>query len=193
MAGVSFYNFKNFDNRQKVITVRDGEVEKKYWAYSYMFELFLLSPSSSYNFICSQSTLNSNHLQLHSKSNNQLLIHNNLYFSLHNIYTYVDASFYVTQTTGIYISTFSCLFHHSRISIFNHLEFTKQLTLTSTSNLFRGACWIERELKEFFSLNIKNLLDSRRLLTDYMVDTKVSNNEYKTTSFDLITQDLYLV
>ena len=49
---------------------------------------------------------------------------------------------------------------------------------------------MERELREFFNLYIINLNDTRRLLTDYLVRENNDMN-YKTMSYDLISQDLY--
>jgi NADH-quinone oxidoreductase subunit C len=39
--------------------------------------------------------------------------------------------------------------------------------LLSLHNLFLNSCWIERELFELSSINYFNILDSRRLVTDY--------------------------
>lgn len=49
---------------------------------------------------------------------------------------------------------------------------------------------MERELKEFFHIYYIGLLDTRRLLTDY-TENKYLLENYKTTSYNIIMQELY--
>jgi Ni,Fe-hydrogenase III component G len=58
--------------------------------------------------------------------------------------------------------------------------------------LFLGSQWIERELREFYNILYIGLTDTRRLLTDYTsLTTDDSYTNYKTTSYNLLTQDIY--
>ena len=54
--------------------------------------------------------------------------------------------------------------------IFTHL-LTNQTLVTSITNIFNNAGWLERELVEFFNINIQNRTDTRNLLLDYNNNT----------------------
>jgi NADH-quinone oxidoreductase subunit C len=52
-----------------------------------------------------------------------------------------------------------------RVVTFINRSFNKGLL--SLHNLFLNSCWVERELFELSGINYFNMLDSRRLVTDY--------------------------
>lgn len=109
--------------------------------------------------------------------------------SLNNLYFNIDLGFYLnTDEQKIFKAHFSCILTSERLNI--NILTKKQLSTIST--LFKSTLWVERELQEFYNINFYNLKDSRRLLTDYTYQKSLNNKEYKTTSFDLITQNIYI-
>lgn len=87
------------------------------------------------------------------------------------------------------ISTYSCFLTSERLNIL--LPVKNNVNLFSISSLFKSTIWTERELSEFNNVNYVSLKDSRRLLTDYTNSHSINVNTFKTTSYDLINQDLY--
>ena len=56
--------------------------------------------------------------------------------------------------------------------------------ITTTSNLYFGNTWSERELKEFSSINVINLIDTRKLLLNYNYNNELNYNHYNTLILD---------
>lgn len=88
------------------------------------------------------------------------------------------------------INTYSCFLTSERLNIVANLKNAK--ILPTISNIFKSTTWTERELMEFNVLKFSNITDSRRLLTDYTYHQVLTLQTYKTTSYDLIYQDLYI-
>jgi Ni,Fe-hydrogenase III component G len=63
---------------------------------------------------------------------------------------------------------------------------------SSLSNIYSSFTWVERELSEANNINFLNLKDSRRLLSDYNL-FKTDTNSYNTNSYNILTQDIYIV
>jgi NADH:ubiquinone oxidoreductase subunit C len=97
-------------------------------------------------------------------------------------------SFYSKNSDHVLQSHYSCFLTSERITV--NAKVLKNIKTVST--LFRSTLWVERELQEFFLVNFENLKDSRRLLTDYTYQKLLNNRVYKTDSFDLISQNVYI-
>lgn len=87
------------------------------------------------------------------------------------------------------ILNFSCLLKNFTFSL--HIGFNNDNILHSISGVYRSFNWVERESKEFSKIYFLNLVDSRRLLTDYTSDFFKEKNEYKTNSYNLLVQDIF--
>lgn len=57
--------------------------------------------------------------------------------------------------------------------------------ITSVSSIYNGALWIERETKEFNSIQYTNLLDTRKLLSNYNYNTELQYNNFSNIINDL--------
>lgn len=105
--------------------------------------------------------------------------------SLNENFFKVDTTYY----NSCYMDTFSSLITGEKIILtFNVLNGV----VFSTSQVYNSSLWLEKEIKEFNKIYFNNLLDSRRLLTDYFTNLKINTNNYKTDSYDIITQNLYM-
>lgn len=166
-----FLNFKKFP---------------KSWFSVAPWDIYLLTQITNINFLYTSTNNNSATTSINVTTKTQIAIHTLLNSSLTSLYMYNDASFYQLDKAGIYISSFSCLYTNNRVNIFTAC----QSSIYSSSYLFPGSLWVERELREFFNLNIYYLKDTRRLLTDYTVK-QYDMETYKTTSYDTILQELY--
>lgn len=58
-------------------------------------------------------------------------------------------------------------------------------SILSLTKIYNGNLWLEREIKEFNKINITNLLDSRKLLSNYNYNEDISYNQ-----FNLIVNDI---
>lgn len=143
-------------------------------------ELLLVSSNASFNFFIAQNE---------AYYNTHITIQGQPYFTTLWRYTVltdlpylVDAHALVkTNKTLFYI--FNCFFSNKFILYsFSNLQSTN-----SISHLIRGATWVERELKEFSSFTFYNLIDTRKLLTDYTVIKQKKTPLY----YDLSIQEIF--
>lgn len=70
-----------------------------------------------------------------------------------------------------------------------HTTFDKRVAIPSLSGIYPAYTWVEREASEFFSISFEGLLDTRRLLTDYL---SVINDldQYKTIQYSTLNQNI---
>lgn len=190
MAVVFIKYTYSVDKRQRFVHVKKKHIVEKYWVATYPFEIFLGNSYLDTISLKTSTVSNANHLHIVVTGKKQIKLHNLLSSSLQNIYTYIDASCYKNVSKFIFISSFSCLLRNTRISFYLNLHETKLPSLYSSSKLFKGSTWVERELSELFNINFIGLRDTRRLLTDYTLNIN-ENSEYKTSNYEFITQDLY--
>lgn len=95
----------------------------------------------------------------------------------------VDAYAIVEPTDSVFY-IFNCFFSNKFTNFLFKLKSKNYLSITS---FCKSAGWVERELKEFSTLYIEGLTDSRRLLTDYTsFKTKLTPIYY-----DLISQEIF--
>jgi hypothetical protein len=57
--------------------------------------------------------------------------------------------------------------------------------ISSVSTIYKGASWIERETKEFTSVQYNNLTDSRKLLSNYNYNSNLQYNNFNNIINDL--------
>lgn len=57
--------------------------------------------------------------------------------------------------------------------------------IQSLSHILKGTIWIERELKEFSNIPYSNLLDTRKLLSNYNYNNILSYNNYNNIINDI--------
>lgn len=108
----------------------------------------------------------------------------NIYF-LQDLYIFKKV-----KSEHICLLNVACYYTSSMLTLYTEVK--KNLTIESLSGIYRGFIWVEREVQEFSNLLFCNLLDTRRLLTDYTQNTDV-NLSYKTTHYDILTQNLYYI
>lgn len=189
MVGVSKLKFPYSDIRNKFLNLKTFE---KTWFSPFPYDIFMGVDINSVVFFKSNTLNNINTLSVEVTTKRQILYHILLNTNLMSLYTYIDASCYYTKKYFIYISSFSCLYTNNRVNFYAKTKATNHPIIFSSSSIFLSSQWVERELREFFNIFIVNLTDTRRLLTDYMEST-TKMFDYKTTSYDLLTQDLYNV
>jgi len=95
----------------------------------------------------------------------------------------VDAYAIVKPTDSVFY-IFNCFYSNRFTNFFFKLP---RRTFLSITNIHKSAGWVERELKEFSTLYITGLNDSRRLLTDYTAYEKRIEPLY----YDLISQEIF--
>ena len=108
-----------------------------------------------------------------------------LKINTHTLYSPVDLTFHGVYNTVI-TNTITC--YSSGIYMIVYTNIDKKIKYKSLSSFYQSFTWMERELKEFSSIQIINLKDTRRLLTDY---TSNLTNDYNLTNYNNLTQDLY--
>lgn len=152
--------------------------------------IFLNKPTSTLKF-CTINNLNKHTTEVLISHNKFSTLHLFLKTSLNNLWFNVDLA--VTKANNFFSihSANSCFLSSERLHIVTYPD-KSLIQLSSISSIFQSATWVERELQEFNGLTFKSLRDSRRLLTDYTYHTHLYNETYKTTSYDQITQDLYI-
>lgn len=108
-----------------------------------------------------------------------------------NIFFPVDMVYYSklkTNNLTVNISSYTTNNYYKFLFNFSN----KPLNLQSISNIYSSFTWVERELSESNNINFLNLKDSRRLLSDYNL-FKTDTNSYNTNSYNILTQDIYIV
>ena len=61
----------------------------------------------------------------------------------------------------------------------------KNTSVPSLSHIYNGNTWIERELKEFYKLSFINLIDSRKLLSNYNYNSNLNYNQFNSIIGDI--------
>lgn len=115
-----------------------------------------------------------------------LLLQSDINASLTTLYEI--SGLYLNQTY-LYTIIFNNFFLSRRWFFLTTLP---QRSVTSLSNLYICSVWLEREVAELDSVQIKLLKDTRRLLQDYTLifTKKCSTNFYITKSYNSIMQEL---
>lgn len=57
--------------------------------------------------------------------------------------------------------------------------------LQSLSQIYPGNTWVEREVREFYSIFFNNLLDSRKLLSNYNYNHNLNYNQFNNIVYDI--------
>jgi len=192
MVGVKFcFMFSDF--RQKKYTVDSQKAFfKKYvkfkdcydiwWQPKPLESLILLNLTSPIAFY-TKTTTPSNYLHLSLKNQDHYWFYIYLRMNSTRLYTPLDLS-YVTNTETL-ITVSSCF-----LTYFSLVTYSVGKDIESISSVYRGFTWVERETRELFNISLTLLIDSRRLLTDY-VSGRPDNISYNTMSYDHLTQNLY--
>lgn len=110
------------------------------------------------------------------------------YFFLLNRRNLNTLNFYILDiTTYKYLGINTYLLAYQ--SIFFDFKFLIETQfkhrITSVSSIYNGALWIERETKEFNSIQYTNLLDTRKLLSNYNYNTELQYNNFSNIINDL--------
>lgn len=149
--------------------------------FSELEPFLTLSSFTTFDFYKSKADYYYNfNLAIENQSFNTVLLQQTI---LNKLPYLVDAYTLSTNSHSVFY-IFNCFYTNKYVNFCFNITHTH---LTSISPLFRGAVWVERELKEFSTLYIKSLLDSRRLLTDYTIlKTKDTPLFY-----DLVTQEVF--
>ena len=108
---------------------------------------------------------------------------------LNSLYSNMDLALTVSNKKTL-ISSYACFLTSERIIIYSSLIKTSKIE--SISNLYKSSQWAERELQEFNDISFSRLNDTRRLLTDYIYHKNLNTLEYKTNTYDLIFQNIYI-
>lgn len=175
----STYKYIKLNKKNKKIQLKDNKLVYK--SSTVLSNLFLLKNlinienKSYYNFEFLFRITNSNYIK-------SILL---LKSSLNENYFKVDT----TTSNNSYIDTYASFNTNEKITLTFSVN---NFPIISTSQIFLNSLWLEKEIKEFNNIHYINLLDSRRLLTDYFTNFKVNNNNYKTDGYDIITQNLYM-
>lgn len=149
--------------------------------FSEVDPLVTLGTLSTFSFFRSKSDFYYNlNITVHSQSYNTILLQQTVL----NRLPYVVDAYALTTVNASVFYVLNCFYSNRYTNFFFNISSTG---LTSITPIFKGAVWVERELKEFSSLYIRGLLDSRRLLTDYTVVRAKNSPLY----YDLITQEVF--
>jgi len=57
--------------------------------------------------------------------------------------------------------------------------------LQSLSQIYSGNTWVEREIREFYNIFFNNLLDSRKLLSNYNYNHNLNYNQFNNIIYDI--------
>lgn len=97
-------------------------------------------------------------------------------------------NFYILDIVSLPIKTYYQYFISYQSIFFDYkvlvqTQFTKKTT--SLSTIYNGALWIERETKEFNELQYNNILDTRKLLSNYNYNSSLEYNNFNNIINDL--------
>lgn len=87
-------------------------------------------------------------------------------------YVVDGAQFPATATNWVVQFNTNTMLSDTRVHIITSLP-VNDLTLTTTSTLFKSSTWLERELSDFTNIYFDGLVDTRRLLLDYFEEKQV--------------------
>lgn len=97
---------------------------------------------------------------------------------------YLVDAYAITIPTDSVFYIFNCFYSNRFTNFFFKL---KHRTFLSITSICKSAGWVERELKEFSTIYISGLSDSRKLLTDYTS----YKNRIEPLYYDLISQEIF--
>lgn len=97
-----------------------------------------------------------------------------------NFYT-LDILNYKSMGINNYYLSYQSIFFDFKILI--ETKFTKNLN--SISTIYNSCVWLERETKEFSKINYTNLIDTRKLLSNYNYNYNLQYNNYNNIINDL--------
>ena len=110
------------------------------------------------------------------------------YFFLLNKKNTSNLNFYITdltmfnnKTLNTYLIVYQSIFYDYKLLI----QTSFKTNIQSLSSIYKGSLWIERETKEFNSINYLNILDSRKLLSNYNYNTTLEYNNFNNIINDL--------
>lgn len=188
MISSTFNLKKNKDLRVSLKKLIDKNKTITFWESGLDLNFLIILPKNFFTLFNLTSVYNKNNTFLTISHNVNLLTNILLKNSLLNIWFNVDCSINKLTGVNVIIQTHSCVFTNQRITL---LSKSKNNNFDSLSKIFFSTNWTERELQEFSTLKFTNLCDSRRLLTDYTYHNNIFFENYKTTSYNVIEQDLY--
>lgn len=109
------------------------------------------------------------------------------YFLLNKKNT-TSLNFYITDLTtfnnkniNTYLIVYQSIYYDYKLLI----QTIYKSKISSISSIYSGSLWIERETKEFNSVQYINLLDSRKLLSNYNYNNSLEYNNYNNIINDL--------
>lgn len=109
------------------------------------------------------------------------------YFLLNKKNT-TSLNFYITDLTtfnnkniNTYLIVYQSVYYDYKLLI----QTIYKSKISSISSIYSGSLWIERETKEFNSVQYINLLDSRKLLSNYNYNNSLEYNNYNNIINDL--------
>lgn len=106
-----------------------------------------------------------------NKHNLNTLYFFNLDATVINSKTKINNYYITTQTV---MSDFKIL---TKILFYNNLQ--------SISQIYCGNTWVEREIREFYNILFFNLLDSRKLLSNYNYNHNLEYNQFNNIIYDI--------
>ncbi len=93
----------------------------------------------------------------------------------------VDLTVLDKKTVNEYNIVYQSIFYDFKLLI----ETTFKKNISSISTIYNGSLWIERETKEFNDIQYTNLLDTRKLLSNYNYNNNLEYNNFNNIINDL--------
>lgn len=93
----------------------------------------------------------------------------------------VDLTVLDKKTVNEYNIVYQSIFYDFKLLI----ETTFKKNISSISTIYNGSLWIERETKEFNNIQYTNLLDTRKLLSNYNYNNNLEYNNFNNIINDL--------
>ena len=93
----------------------------------------------------------------------------------------LDILNYKNVNLNNYFVSYQSIFFDFKLLV--ETQFEKKIS--SLSKIYKGALWIERETKEFSLVEYNNLIDSRKLLSNYNYNSNLQYNNFNNIINDL--------
>ena len=119
-------------------------------------------------------------LNLDSKFYYYFFLLNNKNINTLNFYI-LDILNYKNVNLNNYFVSYQSIFFDFKLLV--ETQFEKKIS--SLSKIYKGALWIERETKEFSLVEYNNLIDSRKLLSNYNYNSNLQYNNFNNIINDL--------
>ena len=119
-------------------------------------------------------------LKLDSKFYYYFFLLNNKNINTLNFYI-LDILNYKNINLNNYFVSYQSIFFDFKLLV--ETQFEKRIS--SLSKIYKGSLWIERETKEFSSIEYNNLIDSRKLLSNYNYNNNLQYNNFNNIINDL--------